>query len=229
MRKQLIKKIMYNPGLHFNELWDKKIPSNKMAYHLKVLEDENLIEKRDGGYYLTHEGKKHVTFVDGKSGERSSAPLACVIILIIKNNKLLMLHRKKEPFYGIWGLPSGKIEFNQYIMEAAKFELKEETGLEADLELKGLLCAKTFDKGKQSYSHMLFIIRGDHPKGKLHSTDEGESKWIDLDKLKSLNIFPDIPKLLEMISQDGFVHLDMNRYQEEEVFKKLDIVWEKKY
>ncbi len=50
--------------------------------------------------------------------------------LIIKDNKILLIHKKGGPYDGKLDLPGGTIEFLERPIEALKRELKEEVGIE---------------------------------------------------------------------------------------------------
>lgn len=53
------------------------------------------------------------------------------VIIVYSNNeeKILMCHRKKEPYKGLYNLVGGKIEENEDYLDAAYRELNEETGI----------------------------------------------------------------------------------------------------
>ena len=56
-------------------------------------------------------------------------------VIIVYNNdesKILMCHRKKEPYKGLYNLVGGKVEDNETYMSAAYRELNEETGITSD-------------------------------------------------------------------------------------------------
>ncbi len=225
IRSQILRKLIHKPGLSFNKIWEKEIPSNQLAYHLKVLQEDNYVENKDGNYYLTHQGKKFSAYIDGISGKESKKPLICVVVVLVDQNKVLMQQRKKEPFYNYWGFAGGKIEFDQYILETAKQELEEEAGLKADLSLKGILCMKTYNNGQQSYNHHIFIVRGDNPRGKLIIKNrEGINKWIEIDKIKSLQIFPDVQRDVEIAHGEGFTLFEMDKFMKDDKFIKSEII-----
>jgi 8-oxo-dGTP diphosphatase len=50
---------------------------------------------------------------------------------VIKENKVLLLHRKAPD---VWEFPSGKIEYDEHPSETAKREVKEETNLDVTVE-----------------------------------------------------------------------------------------------
>jgi ADP-ribose pyrophosphatase YjhB (NUDIX family) len=210
---------MHCPGTQFNALWEQDGPSNAFAYHINILLEDGLIEKTDNKYYLTHEGKKMAAYIDGETGNTAKAPLLTVAIVVVDKEKTLMMRRTKEPFYGYWGFPAGKVKFSQYLLECAREELMEETGLECDLEMKGLFSSKTFSAGELSYNHQMFVVKGTNPRGTLiEKTREGENCWIAFDDILKHNTFPNIHYTLQMALGEGFRWVEADREQKADEF-----------
>lgn len=65
------------------------------------------------------------------------APVPCVGVVCLRGDEVLLIRRGTPPRQGEWGLPGGRIEPGERAVEAALRELREETGVEA--EITGLL------------------------------------------------------------------------------------------
>jgi ADP-ribose pyrophosphatase YjhB (NUDIX family) len=61
-------------------------------------------------------------------------PRIGVSACVWRDGKVLLVERGKEPWKGKWSLPGGSLEFGETVREAARRELAEETGVEADLD-----------------------------------------------------------------------------------------------
>ena len=58
--------------------------------------------------------------------------------VVLQDGKVLLLLRKKPPEAGFWSLPGGRVEFMERVEDAMVRELREELGI--DVELESLLC-----------------------------------------------------------------------------------------
>ncbi len=80
-----------------------------------------------------------------------------VFVLLKKEEKILLQHRKNCSFSGCWGLVGGHLEANETIRQAAVRELKEEIGITVqveDLTLK-TLCHSFADQ--KAYLQFYFL------------------------------------------------------------------------
>jgi ADP-ribose pyrophosphatase YjhB (NUDIX family) len=60
-------------------------------------------------------------------------PLLGVSVALWRDGSVLLARRAKPPLAGLWSLPGGLVEVGEQLMDAARRELKEETGLTCDL------------------------------------------------------------------------------------------------
>ena len=65
------------------------------------------------------------------------APVPCVGVVCLRGDEVLLIRRGRPPRQGDWSLPGGRIEPGERAMDAARRELREETGIEA--EITGLI------------------------------------------------------------------------------------------
>ncbi len=60
-------------------------------------------------------------------------PVPCVGVVCWRGEEVLLIRRGRPPRLGEWSIPGGKVEWGESLAEAALRELREETGVEAEL------------------------------------------------------------------------------------------------
>lgn len=74
--------------------------------------------------------------------EYPAHPVVGVGAVVVRGDRALIIKRGHEPRKGEWSLPGGIVELGESLIEAAKREVKEETGL--DVEPGAIV--ETFDR-----------------------------------------------------------------------------------
>ncbi len=83
-------------------------------------------------------------------------PASTADIIVENEGKVLLIKRKNHPYKNMWAIPGGFVEYGKETLEeAAKRELKEETGLEAlSLNLLGVYSEPNRDPRGHVISHV---------------------------------------------------------------------------
>ncbi len=218
IQRAILLKLIHVPEASFTELLGDE-DSNKFAYHIGVLEKNDIITKKDGKYSLSQEGKKISSFIEGDTGSKAAFPTFNHVLIIKDRDKILVQKRLKEPFYGYWGFISGKINFGFNIEECAKRDIEEETGLKAEqARFFGVNQTKTFEDGKMLHHHIMFYVELSEISGELRkSTHKGENQWMTVEEFKLKERFPD-SWLDAVLNTKGFVNIEADRFMKDGKF-----------
>ncbi|MBI2232305.1 MAG: NUDIX hydrolase [Candidatus Aenigmarchaeota archaeon] len=112
-------------------------------------------------------------------------PLPVVDVIILHENSIALVKRKKQPFKGMWALPGGFIEYGEEPYRAAIREAKEETGLNITLKDKKNVFAYGNPK-RDPRGHLIslvFISRAKNPAGIKGMDDATDARFFPLEKL----------------------------------------------
>lgn len=130
-----------------------------------------------------------------------------VSTLVEKDGKFILVREKKKQCYGKWNIPSGHVEENEFITNAAVREVKEETNL--DVELTGLI--SVYNNMFEDFNSISFIytckiiqdLKIDFDKNEII-----ETKWFTIEELKNMK---------EELRDYNYIIETIRRYNENEI------------
>ncbi|KAA3647975.1 MAG: 8-oxo-dGTP diphosphatase [Chloroflexi bacterium] len=120
------------------------------------------------------------------------------LIFLTRGDKVLLL--KGAPTKRVWpnkynGV-GGHIERDEDILNAARREVQEETGLTCE---NLWLCAVVNIDTGQDLGISMHVFLGESLEGEPRSSDEGTLEWINKDTIQELDLVEDIPHLLPRV------------------------------
>lgn len=160
------------------------LTSDHANFHIKKLVLGGYVEhipKTYGEYQLTRRGKEYANRMDTDEQKIEKQPKISVVLVVVNDKgEHLQQQRLKQPYYGYWGHPTGKIRWGETMEEAASRELKEETGLSADFIPLGFYHKLDYDdNGELLEDKYLCLVYGTNPKGNLIEKSEGQRNvWL---------------------------------------------------
>lgn len=128
------------------------------------------------------------------------APAPCVGVVCLRDGEVLLIRRGRPPKQGEWSLPGGRIEPGERAMEAALRELREETGVEA--EITGLIDVVDgiFPEAGRHYVLIDYAARwlaGEPVAG----DDAVEARFAPLDEIEALVAWDETRRVIRMAAE----------------------------
>ncbi len=121
------------------------------------------------------------------------------LIFVTRADAVLLLQGApdKRLWAGKYNGVGGHVQRGEDVLTAARRELWEETGLEADLWLCGVV---TID-AQPERGVVLFVFRGEarDPNMPLRPSREGAARWVPLTGWRQLPLVEDLPRLLPRV------------------------------
>ena len=117
-----------------------------------------------------------------------SQPQIAIGAIVIHDGALLMVQRANDPAKGLWSLPGGRVEQGEYLADALKREVLEETGLEVEVgELAGILEVPGPDLHYVILDYHAVPTNGTEARA---GTDASEVRWVPLNEVAHMECTP---------------------------------------
>lgn len=125
----------------------------------------------------------------------SSIVIAAVSVAIVRDGRVLLVRRGREPGRGVWAFPGGRVEPGESREAAARRELAEETALSAGA-LSPYRTVAILPAGPGAPGFDLTVFAGDATEGALAAGDDAEAAgWFAAGELDAI---PVIDSVLEI-------------------------------
>ncbi|HYD28301.1 NUDIX hydrolase [Brevundimonas sp.] len=125
------------------------------------------------------------------------APVPCVGVVCLRGDEVLLIRRGRPPRLGEWSLPGGRIEPGERTVDAALRELREETGVEAEITSLLDVIDGVFPEAERHYVLIDYAARwlsGEPVAG----DDALEARFVPLDEVAALVGWDETRRVIRM-------------------------------
>lgn len=131
-------------------------------------------------------------------------PVVGVGAVVWRGERVLLIRRAKPPRAGEWSLPGGAQELGEGVLDAARREVREETGLElARVELLTVVDSIGRDEdGRIRWHYTLVDVWAEAAEGEARpGSDAAEVGWFALDELEGLGLWSETLRVVRLAAE----------------------------
>lgn len=114
--------------------------------------------------------------------EYPDRPVLAVGAVVVRDGKVLLVKRDREPGRGLWSLPGGVVHPGEELKAAVARELCEECGIEVAAEEAAEVVERMVPdaEGRLRYHYVILDFRATWLRGELSPSEEVvEARWVD--------------------------------------------------
>ncbi len=119
--------------------------------------------------------------------------------IIIKNGKVLLVYEKNRNF---WGFPKGHMENGETEIETALREVKEEVGLDVDIDVEKRYTLNYNIKNEIDKTTVLYIAKPKNEKLVIQESEIENAKWCDFEEVLNTLTFEDWREMFRKVIND---------------------------
>ena len=135
-------------------------------------------------FYLVDEDDQVIGSVTRKIAHSDRSKIHRAVDILVKNSNKILLQKRssqKDTFPGFWTISAGgHVSYGETYEQAAQRELKEELGVDSELNILG---KKLFDTGAEQEYSTVYETTYSTNNFNLDQTEVKEIAWIEIDKL----------------------------------------------
>ncbi len=189
----ILRELLFHPDAGYAELQKPTgLTSDHFNFHISRLVELGFVEKFSRGRYrLTPKGKEYANRLDTDNSTIERQPKSAVILALQRERdgkvEYVFQERLKNPYFGYWGLPSGKIRWGETIIETARRESLEETGLDGEFKVMGVYHEHVTqaETGDMLEDKIFFVVLGTNMHGAfLPDFEGGHNEWMTFNEAK---------------------------------------------
>ncbi|MBI5620840.1 NUDIX domain-containing protein [Candidatus Gottesmanbacteria bacterium] len=143
--------------------------------------------------------------MNSESRRKSKSPTVGIVLIVVRDNKLLIGMRREEHGFGKLSVPGGHLEFGESIEACALRELKEETGMTAKRKDVSVITLSNQPVPGAHYVNIGVLIK--NPVGTPQETapeEHGDWQWVNWDTLSKLDVYDMVLPTIRKYQQGKF-------------------------
>lgn len=119
--------------------------------------------------------------------------------IIIKNSKVLLVYEKNRNF---WGFPKGHMENEENEIETARREVKEEVGLEVEIDEEKRYILNYIIRDEIDKTTVLYVARPKNEKIIVQESEIENAKWCSFEEALNTLTFDNCKKMFRKVIND---------------------------
>ncbi len=131
-------------------------------------------------------------------------PIVGVGVVLWRDHQVLLIKRGKPPRQGMWSLPGGVQQLGETVFEAARREVREETGLEIEvIDIVAVVDSiQRDDDGRVRYHYTLVDVLAEWRAGEARAQDDAaDATWARADELASFELWDETLRVIGLAAE----------------------------